>query len=82
MEEQIIMIFCFCDDYFKSKEINDWHNVKLATSEVMLTYVIAMRFFYGSLATARNFFHEHKYIPNAMSPSGLNKRIHKIPNEW
>lgn len=82
MEEQIITIFCVCDDYFKSIGISDWHNVKLTTSEVMLICVIAMRFFYGNLETARKFLHEHKYITNNMSPSGLNKRIHKIPIEW
>lgn len=82
MEEQIIAIFCLCDDFIETQEVNDWPNVKLSTSEVMLICVVAMRFFYGNLELARKFLYEHKYTSKHLSSSGLNKRIHKIPAEF
>lgn len=82
MEEQIITIYCICDDFIRTEGFEDWPNVKLTTSEVMLICVVAMRFFYGNFESARKFLYEHKYVSNILSPSGLNKRIHKVPGEW
>ena len=79
MEEQIITIYCICDDFIRTEGFEDWPNVKLTTSEVMLICVVAMRFFYGNFELARKFLYEHKYVSNILSPSGLNKRLHKVP---
>lgn len=81
MEMQIIAIYCLLDDYIFSIGHKDWPNVKLTTAEVMLIYVVAMRFFYGNVETARIFLIEHRYILSSYSKSGLNKRIHQIPME-
>lgn len=81
MEEQIIAIYCLCDDFIVSKELKDWPNVKISTAEVMMSYVVAMRFFYGNLDLARRFLYESKYIKK-LTLSALNKRVHKIMPEW
>jgi hypothetical protein len=81
MEMQIIAIYCLLDDYIFSIRHKDWPNAKLSTSEVMLTNVIGMRFFYGNIETARKFLIEHGYIKN-LSKSALNRRIHQIPMKW
>lgn len=82
MELEIIAIYCLLDDYILSIGHQDWVNVKLSTSEVMLINVIGMRFFYGNVDTARKFLIEHKYIRNTLSKSALNRRIHRIPTGW
>jgi Transposase DDE domain len=82
MELKIIAIYCLLDDYILSIGHKDWPNVRLSTAEVMLIYVIGMKFFYGNVDTARIFLMEHGYISNRLSKSGLNKRIHKIPTEY
>lgn len=82
MEEQIIAIYCLCDDFIRSKGLIDWHNVKVSTSEVMTCFVVAMRFFYGNLDLARKFLCEQKYIRKSITLSGLNKRIHRINSFW
>lgn len=82
MEEQIIAIYCLCDDFIRSKESIDWHNVKISTSEVMMSYVVAMRFFYGNLNQARKFLYEHNYINKDITLSALNRRVHKINSDW
>lgn len=82
MNEQIIAIYCLCDDFIKSKKIIDWPNVKITTSEVMMSHVVAVRFFYGNLDRARNFLYEHCYLNKQLTLSALNKRIHKIDTSW
>lgn len=82
MEEEIISIFCICDDYIQSVRHQDWHNVKITTSEVLLTILTSMRFFYGNIERSRVFLRDHGYIKNMISKSALNRRIHKIPKEW
>lgn len=81
MEDQIIAIYCLCDDFFRSKNLIDWHNIKISTPEVMMSYIVAMRFFYGNLDRARRFLYEHKYIKK-ITLSTLNKRVHKIATEY
>ncbi|CCB85738.1 putative uncharacterized protein [Parachlamydia acanthamoebae UV-7] len=52
MKERIIAIYCLCDDFIQNQNFFDWHNVKIGTSEVMMSFVVAMRFFYGNLDLA------------------------------
>lgn len=82
MELEIIAIYCLLDDYILSIKHKDWPNAKLSSAEVMLIKVIAMKFFYGNIDTARKFLMEHKYISNFLSKSALNRRIHRIPINW
>ena len=81
MEEQIITIFCLCDDYIQSINHVDWPNTKLSTSEVLLISFISTRFFYGNIENSRKFLIEHGYIKN-LSKSALNRRMHQIPYDW
>lgn len=82
MEEQIISIYCLCDDFIHSKRFIDQHNVKVSTPEIMMNFIVAMRFFYGNLDLARRFLCEHGYIRKNFTLSCLNKRVHKINSNW
>jgi hypothetical protein len=60
MFDQIIAIYCLCDDYLKSTffKQNKWHNEKMTDAEVMTVMIIASRFFYGNIERARQLLKE------------------------
>ncbi len=82
MNEQIIAIYCLCDDYIKSiKAIGkEWPNQKMSNAEVMTTVIIASRYFYGNIERARQMLKETGYINKMVSKSRLNRRMHLIPD--
>lgn len=81
MNLHIITIYCLCDDYIQSLNHKDWPNAKLSSAEIMLIFIVAMRFFYGNIHRAKVFLFEAGYI-KPLSDSALNRRIHKLPIEW
>lgn len=83
MNDQIISIYCLCDDYLKSIGFvqNRWHNQKMNDAEVMTVLIVATRFFYGNIERARQMLKEYGYIKNMLSKSRLNRRMHFIPDE-
>jgi hypothetical protein len=82
---QIIAIYCLCDDYLKSNFFNQnkWHNEKMTDAEVMTVMIAASRFFYGNIERARQLLKELGYINKMLRKSQLNRRIHYIPyDKW
>jgi len=53
---------------------------KVTDAEVCTISIIAAKFFGGNFEKARIFLYEHGYIPNMVSKSRLNRRIHKLSN--
>jgi IS5 family transposase len=83
VNDQIIAIYCLCDDYLKSTEFtqNRWHNEKMNDAEVMTVIIVASRFFYGNIERARLMLKEFSYIKKMLSKSRLNRRMHLIPDD-
>jgi len=71
-EVQVIAIYCFCDDFLKSKGYKDWPNVKMSLAEIMLIYIVATRFFYGNIERAYTTLKDNKYISKPISRGQLN----------
>ena len=84
MDNTITTIYCLCDDFLKA--INrrpDDPQVRLTTAEVMSVPLVAATFFGGNIDRARRFLHEYGYMPNMISKSHLNRRLHRIePTLW
>lgn len=80
MQNAIITIFCYVDDFLKSIDWKDDPQCAMTSSEVMTTAVISWRFFSGNLEAARGFLCSHRYIPNMLTKSRLNRRMHAIPD--
>lgn len=78
MEEQIITIFCLCDDLLKALEIKEDPQIKMNNAEVMTVALTAASFFSGNFEKSREFLYEHGYIPNMLSKSQFNRRLHAI----
>lgn len=78
MELQIIKMFCIIDDIVKELKIQDDAQSKMTTSEVMITALVAAKFFGGNQENARRFMFDHGYVYRILSKSQFNRRLHRI----
>jgi hypothetical protein len=82
-EEQVIAIYCFCDDFLKARGHRDWPNVKMTLAEIMLVYIVATRFFYGNIERAHKTLKDGHYINKGLSKGRLNAMLHAVdPQMW
>ena len=82
MDTKIILIYCVCSDFLKNMEHpqNDsWH---MSDAEVLTLAIVAAMFFCGSHEKARIFLFEYNYIPNMLSKSHLNRRLHAFDESF
>ena len=80
-EEQMIAIYCFCDDFLRAKGHQDWPNVKMSLAEIMLVYIVATRFFYGNIERAYKTLKDQHYISKGLSKGQLNVRLHGVDSQ-
>lgn len=78
MDTQIIVVFCLCADMLKSLHHYEDRQCRMSDAEVMTTAMIAMLYFKGNFCLASQYLYEHHYIPNMLSPSRFNRRLHRI----
>jgi hypothetical protein len=50
----------------------------MSDAEVMTTAIIAMLYFKGNFRLASQYLYEQRYIPNMVSRSRFNRRLHRI----
>jgi hypothetical protein len=83
MEEEIIIIYCVCDDWLKALGIADDPQARISHAEVMTVALVATRYYGGNLEQSRQFLAEQGYIPNMLGKSRYNRRLRAIPeNVW
>ncbi len=78
MQDTIITIFCYVDDFLKALFWKDDRQCRLSLAEIVTIALTAARFFGGNLESSRAFLCEHGYIPS-IGKSRLNRRLHAIP---
>jgi len=78
MDTQIIVVFCLCADMLKSLHHYEDAQCQMSDAEVMTTAVIAMLYFKGNFCLASQYLYEQRYIPNMLSRSRFNRRLHRI----
>jgi hypothetical protein len=78
MDTQIIVVFCLCADMLKSLHHYEDRQCRMSDAEVMTTAIIAMLYFKGNFCLASQYLYEHHYIPNMLSRSRFNRRLHRI----
>jgi len=78
MDNQIVAVYCLCDDLLKALYHYEDRQCQMSDAEVMTTAIIAMLYFRGNYEVARRFLHDHGYIPHALSKSRFNRRLHRI----
>ncbi len=83
MDDTITAIYCLCDDFLRALRRRDDPQVRLSTAEVMTIPLVASTFFGANIDKTRRFLHEYGYMPNMITKSHLNRRIHAIdPTLW
>lgn len=78
MDDTITTIYCSCDDFLKAMHHRDDPQVRLSTAEVMTVCLVAATFFGGNIDQTRLFLGEYGYMPEMISKSRLNRRLHAI----
>ena len=78
MDAQIIVVFCLCDDMLKSLHHQEDRQCQMSDAEVMTTAIIAMLYFKGNFCLTSRYMYEQRYIPNMLSRSRFNRRLHRI----
>jgi hypothetical protein len=78
MDTQIVVVFCLCDDLLKALQHHEDQQCQMTDAEVMTTAIIAMLYFKGNFRLASQYLCEHGYIPNMVSRSRFNRRLHRI----
>ncbi len=79
METRIIAIYFFADEALKANHFYDDPQAKMTNAEIITAVLTAARFFYGNQRSAAHFLKAHRYIPNFLSESHFNRRLHRIP---
>jgi hypothetical protein len=78
MDTQIVVVFCLCDDMLKSLHHYEDAQCQMSDAEVMTTAIVAMLYFKGNFCLASRYLYEYGYIPNMLSRSRFNRRLHRI----
>lgn len=78
MDTQIVAVFCLCDDLLKALHHYDDPQCQMKDAEVMTAAIVAMLFFKGNFRLGCQFLCEYNYMPNMVSRSRFNRRLHRI----
>jgi hypothetical protein len=78
MDEKIIATYCLCDDLLQAMHHRPDPQCKMSDAEVMTTALTAALFFRGTLESARVMLKQYGYIPQMLSKSHLNRRLHRL----
>ena len=78
MDTQIVAVFCLCDDMLKGLHHYEDPQCQMTDSEVMTTAIVAALRFRGNYELARHFLQEEGYIPQMLSKSRFNRRLHRV----
>lgn len=76
MDLKVILIFCICSDFLKIEGRLDNDSFQMSDAEVLTLAIVSALFFSGNHEKARIFLHDYGYIPNMLSKSQLNRRLH------
>jgi transposase len=78
VQEKIITLYCLCADFLIAYGHRDDVQTQMTTAEVMTVALVAAEFFGGNQERSRIFLQEHGYMPQRLSKSRLNRRLHAI----
>lgn len=78
MDTQIVAVYSLCDDMLRALHHYQDPQSQMTDAEVMTTAIIAAIHYGGNLDKSRRFLQEQGYIPNMLSKSRFNRRLHRI----
>ena len=78
MMETIVALYCVIDDVLKAIGHQEDSRRRIGDAEVILTALVAARFFAGNHQLSRDYLDEHGFIPGMLSTSRLNRRLPQV----
>ena len=78
MDTTIIATYCVCDELLQAVHHHTDAQCKMTDAEVMTTAFVAAFYFRGNLESARMMLQTYGYIPQMLSKSRLNRRLHQL----
>ncbi|WP_072623186.1 IS982 family transposase [Spirulina major] len=78
MIETIVALYCVIDDILTAIGHQEDSRRRISDTEVILTALVAARFFAGNHQQSRDYLDEHGLIPAMLSASRLNRRLHLV----
>jgi len=78
MDTQIVAVYCICDDLLQALHHRNDAQCQMNDAEVMTTAIVAMLYFSGNYEQAREHLCEYGYVPQMLSKSRFNRRLHRI----
>jgi IS5 family transposase len=78
MHIKIICIYCICDDFLSAFGLRDDKQCRMTSAEILTVAIVSALFFNGNLARTRLILKHDRYIPNMLSESRLNRRLHEM----
>lgn len=77
MDTDVVALYCLTDDLLRASNHSEPPQRSMSDSEVITTALVATRLFGGNFATARAYLRKEGYIPNMLSKSQYNRRLHR-----
>ncbi len=78
MIDEITVIYALADDLLKAIRHREDYRRTMSDAEIITTSLAASLFFSGNHQLACNYLKEHDLIPNMLSKSRFNRRLHAI----
>ncbi len=78
MDEQIIAVYCLCDDLLQAMHHQEDPQCHMSDAEVITTAFTAALFFRGKHESARALLQQYGYIPTMLSKSRFSRRLHRL----
>ncbi|WP_271252288.1 transposase [Pseudanabaena sp. Chao 1811] len=78
MNDEIVAIYCLCDDILRAMNHQGDIQQQMSDAEVMTTAIVAVVYFCGNFEKARKQLSESQYMPNMLSRSRFNRRLYRV----
>lgn len=82
MDDEILTIFCLCDDLLISAQYHDHPSCQMSSSEVMTVAIAAALYFGGNFTLARGWLRRPDLIPVMLGKSRFSRRLYRVNHHF
>lgn len=80
MTDYTVAIYCFIDDFLKVSNTKQDIRRKVSDAEIMTTALLSARYFYGNLASARQYMEQHQGMQK-LDKSNFIRHLHRLADK-
>ncbi|HSM56201.1 MAG TPA: hypothetical protein VK879_08610, partial [Candidatus Sulfomarinibacteraceae bacterium] len=78
MDDEILTIYCLCDELLQAVGHRDDPQCQMSSAEVMTVAIVAARCFGGNFALASRWLHRPEWMPVVLSKSRFSRRLYRV----